>query len=244
MSWLTGFLKSSVGRKFVMAITGLFLCFFLVIHLSGNLLLYIPGGQVYVDYAEKLHSNEEFLMLAEVFLFSAFALHILLAFSTTRENFNARKKSYRTVESKRDGRIWPISYAPDYTMMITGLIGFAFLVVHIADFKLEWMWTDVLADKSSAQKVGIILGDTVRSVIYLAGSLALGYHVSHGLQSACQTIGFNHPKYNRGLKIISITFGLIVAIGFSSFPILAQFPSLAPGAMEFPDVVEVEASHH
>jgi succinate dehydrogenase / fumarate reductase, cytochrome b subunit len=241
LSWLTGFLKSSVGRKFVMAITGLFLCFFLVIHLSGNLLLYIPGGQVYVDYAEKLHSNEEFLILAEIFLFAAFALHIVLAFSTTKDNLNARKKSYRVVESKRKDRAWPIAFAPDYMMMITGLIGFAFLVVHIADFKLEWMWTDALAGKSSAQKVGIILGDSVRSVIYLAGSLALGYHVSHGLQSACQTIGFNHPKYNRGLKIISIAFGIIVAIGFSSFPIIAQ---LVPGMLDFPDIVDVEVSRH
>lgn len=241
MSWLTGFLKSSVGRKFVMAITGLFLCFFLIVHLSGNLLLYVPGGQAYVDYAHKLHSNEEFLILAEIMLFTAFALHIVLAFSTTIENRSARKKSYRTVDSKRDDRSWPIAFSPDYTMMITGLIGLIFLVVHISDFKLEWMWTDALADKNSAQKVGVILSDTVRAIIYIAGSLALGYHVSHGLQSACQTIGLNHPKYNRGLKIISIAFGLIVAIGFSSFPFLAQYD---PTMFEFPDAISVEVDHH
>lgn len=233
LSWLTSFLKSSVGRKFVMAITGLFLCFFLVVHLAGNLLLYVPGGQVYIDYAAKLHSNEEFLIIAEILLFSAFALHIALAFVTTFENRGARRKAYRAVESKRDGRSLPLALAPDYTMMVTGLVGLIFLVLHLSDFKLENGWEAILEGKSSAQKAGIILSDLIRFVIYSAGSIALGIHVSHGLQSACQTIGFNHPKYTQTLRIVSVIFGIVVAVGFSSFPIVAQF---APDLLKFPDV--------
>lgn len=241
MSWLTGFLKSSVGRKFVMAITGLFLCFFLLMHLAGNLLLYIPGGQAYVDYAHKLHSNEEFLIIAEILLFTAFVLHIILAFSTALENKAARKKSYRTVDSKRDDRSFPVAFSPDYTMMVTGLIGLFFLCWHISDFKLELTWAEALEGKNAAQKVGVILSDSLRSIIYIAGSLALGYHVSHGLQSACQTIGLNHPKYTGSLKKVSIAFGIIVAVGFSSFPIIAQ---TMPEFLEFPDSVEVHESEH
>lgn len=234
LSWLTGFLKSSVGRKFVMAITGLFLCFFLVVHLAGNLLLYVPGGHAYVEYAEKLHSNEEFLIIAEILLFGAFFLHIVLAFVTVQENWLARKKSYRVVASKRDDRALGLAVAPDYTMMITGLIGLLFLCLHISDFKLEIGWNELIEGKSSAQKASIILGSMLRTVVYVAGSWALGVHVSHGLQSSFQTIGFNHPKYTQGIRVISVLFGIIVAIGFSSFPIVAQvFPSL----LDFPDVV-------
>ncbi len=229
MSWLTGFLKSSVGRKFVMAITGLFLCFFLVVHLSGNLLLYV-GADAYNHYAHQLHSNEELLMIAEVLLFGAFALHILMAFSTTLSNISARKKSYRVVESKREDRALPLTSAADQTMMITGLIGLFFLLVHIADFKLEAGWEAALAGQSPAQKASIIVSDMTRMLIYILGSVALGIHVSHGLASACQTIGFNHPKYTPTVSLISKIFGVVVAVGFSSFSIVAK---LLPNVLDF-----------
>ncbi|MEW4487902.1 succinate dehydrogenase cytochrome b subunit [Thalassoglobus sp. JC818] len=219
MSWLTGFLKSTVGRKFVMALTGLFLCFFLVVHLSGNLLLYV-GGEAYDKYAHALHSNEEFLILAETLLFAAFALHIVLAFATTWENKSSRKTGYRKNESKRDDRALPLLLAPDYTMMVTGLVGMLFLVVHISDFKLEIGWG--LEGMTPAQKAGLIVSDGTRLIIYMAGAIALGIHVSHGLASACQTIGFNHPKYTSGVEVISRIFGVVVALGFSSFPVMAQ----------------------
>jgi succinate dehydrogenase / fumarate reductase cytochrome b subunit len=226
LNWLTGFLKSSVGRKFVMAFTGLFLCFFLVVHLAGNLMLYV-GGEAYNNYAEKLHSNEEFLVIAEVLLFSAFALHIALAWATTWENYCARKKSYKLVETKRDDRSMSLTSSADYTMMITGMIGLFFLAVHISDFKLEFGWEVLLEGQSPAQKVGIILTNGTRALIYILGSIAFGIHVSHGLASACQTIGFNHPKYTPTINVISIIFGWIVALGFGSFPIIANlYPDL------------------
>lgn len=240
MSWLTGFLKSSVGRKFVMAITGLFLCFFLVVHLAGNLLLYV-GGEAYNSYAEKLHSNEEFLIIAEILLFGAFALHILLAFSTTFENIRSRDKSYRTVDTKRSDRALPLAFAADYTMMATGLVGLLFLSVHLSDFKLEVGWEAALADKNPAQKAGVIVADASRALIYILGSVALGIHVCHGFASACQTIGFNHPKYTPTVRCLSKVFGVIVAVGFSSFPLLAMF---YPDLFSFADTVEAASSHH
>ncbi len=209
-----------------MAFTGLFLCFFLVVHLAGNLMLYV-GGEAYNNYAHKLHSNEEFLLIAEVLLFSAFALNIALAVTTTMENLRARKKSYKLVETKRDDRAMPLTSSADYTMMITGMIGLFFLAWHILDFKLEFGWEVLLEGQNSAQKVGIVLTNSTRALIYILGSVAFGIHVSHGLASACQTIGFNHPKYTPTVNIISKIFGWIVAVGFSSFPILAKFyPSL------------------
>lgn len=237
LSWLTGFLKSSVGRKFVMAITGLFLCFFLVVHLAGNLLLYV-GPEAYENYAHKLHSNEELLMIAETLLFGAFGLHILLAFSTARDNFSGRSKGYRSVESKRDNRALPLSFAPDYTMMITGLVGLLFLCFHVADFKFEAGWEAALEGKTEFYKVGVIVAHQSRVILYILGSVALGIHVSHGLASACQTIGLNHPKYTPTIHVLSKLFGIVVALGFSSFPIAVHlYPQIFQAAKDAADTL-------
>ena len=225
MSWLTVFLKSTVGRKFVMAVTGLFLCFFLVMHLAGNLLLYV-GGEAYDNYAHMLHSNEELLLIVEVLLYVAFALHIALAFVTTAQNSSTRRIGYRKNESKRPDRSFPLIFSADYTMMLTGLIGLAFLTVHLSDFKFEIWWSDAIAGQTPAEKAFTILSSSWRQGVYLLGSIALGIHVSHGLASACQTIGFNHRKYTPTVKWLSVLFGVIVAIGFSSFPILVNVPEV------------------
>ncbi|MBL8850255.1 MAG: succinate dehydrogenase, partial [Planctomycetaceae bacterium] len=83
MSWLTAALKSSVGKKCIMGGTGLFLCFFLVIHLAGNLLLYV-GAESYNAYAHSLHANPALIIVAEVILYGMFAAHIYLAITTNR----------------------------------------------------------------------------------------------------------------------------------------------------------------
>ncbi len=221
MNWLKAFLTSSVGRKFLMGITGLFLCFFLVVHLSGNLLLYV-GAEAYNDYAHKLHSNEELLMIAETLLFGAFAVHIYLAFVLTIENKKARSKSYALKETKIEGRSIRAALSPDNTMFITGFIALLFLIVHIYDFKLDG-WN--LGEENPAGKAMFVVSHFSRLVIYLLGCVALGYHVSHGLGSGFQSIGFNHPKYTPFIQIVSKLFGIVVAIGFGSFPIMGQLMS-------------------
>lgn len=219
MHWLKAFLTSSVGRKFVVGLTGLFLCFFLVVHLAGNLLLYV-GVDAYNEYAHKLHSNEELLIIAETLLFAALIGHILIAAGLTFTNWrNARNKSYRTFDSKREDRTTPMSFAPDQTMMLTGLFVLIFLICHLSDFKFGLGWENLGESYSPAQKALLVLENTWRQGIYLVGVLFLGYHVSHGLQSAFQSLGLNHPKYMPTIRRLSVLFGLVVAIGFGSFPI-------------------------
>ena len=144
MSWLNAALQSSVGRKFLMGITGLFLCFFLVVHLAGNLLLYV-GPEVYDEYAHKLHSNPEFLILAEILLYSAFLVHILLSISLAFTNTAAREQDYAVKRTKVPGRILNVlGMTPDNTMAVTGLVVFLFLIVHLGDFKFESSWGNAL----------------------------------------------------------------------------------------------------
>ncbi len=222
MNWLKAFFAASVGKKYLMGLTGLFLCFFLVVHLAGNLLLYV-GGEAYDDYAHKLHSNPEFLIFAEVLLYTAFAIHIAYGFWLTFENRAAREQRYAYVQSKRaDRKLHPDMPTPDRTMFITGLIVLGYLAVHLSDFKGEFGWTHQIAGLTPSQKAQVVVSNSLRTVIYLVGAIVLGIHVTHGFQSSFQSLGLNHSKYTPTIRKLSIIFGFVVAIGFGSFPVVAK----------------------
>lgn len=219
MNWLKTFLTSSVGRKYLMGVTGLFLCFFLVMHLSGNFLLFI-GEETYNNYAHMLHSNEELLMIVEVVLYVALVGHILVAVGLQPWNRAARGQRYAFVQSKRDDRVLHGSLpTPDRTMLLSGIVVLLFLIVHLSDFKFEWGWSE-LQDGNAAAKAKVIVSDGIRGAIYIVGSLVLGIHVAHGLQSAFQSLGLNHSKYTPTIRRLSWVFGLIVGLGFGCFPVV------------------------
>lgn len=219
MNWLNAFLTSSVGRKYVMGLTGLFLCLFLVVHLAGNLLLYV-GPEAYNAYAHKLHDNPEFLIAAEILLYAAFLFHIYLAVVLTRANKSARDRSYAQKQSKIEGRALLASLSPENTMFLTGFIGLLFIIVHVSDFKFELFWGEAVASLEPFEKAQLIVADVTRGAIYLVGAIVLGIHVSHGFQSAFQSLGFHHNKYTPSIRCCSWLFGVIVALGFGSFPVL------------------------
>lgn len=217
MNRLFAALRSSVGKKFVMGITGLFLCLFLVIHLAGNVLLYV-GAETYNEYAHKLHSMPAFLVTSEVFLYTAFVGHIYLAFVTFGENRNARERAYREKQTKRDDRaINFLGLTPDTTMFLTGAVVFAFLIVHLYDFKFERFGSGDLESLEPYDRVPVIMSDVSRMLVYGLGSLFLGIHVSHGLASAFQSLGLRQARCVRCLEWTSVLFGAVVAVGFASF---------------------------
>jgi succinate dehydrogenase / fumarate reductase, cytochrome b subunit len=245
LSWLTAALKSSVGKKCVMGVTGLFLCGFLVIHLAGNLLLYV-GAESYNAYAHALHANPAMLLVAEVFLYGAFILHIYLAIATSRENREARGERYALKETKRTDRTVNLfGWTPDTTMFVTGAIVLAFLLVHLNDFSWTLFGGELTADREPFDKAMFLMGDLVRGVIYLVGCLFLGVHVAHGFQSAFQSLGLNHPRYMPLLKRTSIIFAFVVAIGFSSFVLWgwAMRGSAAASAEVAPAAPEAAGAH-
>lgn len=219
MSWLTAALRSSVGKKFVMGITGLFLCLFLLIHLAGNMLLY-AGAEKYNEYAHALHSNQAFLLTAEVFLYAAFIAHIYLAFATNAENQAARGNPYAVHQSKRQDRtVNLLGWSPDTTMFVTGAIVLAFTIGHIIDFKFHYDWLNArqVASTEPFDKALELMADPLRAVIYGVCCLFLGVHVAHGFASAFQSLGVNHPRYNGCIKLAALVFSVLVFVGFASF---------------------------
>jgi succinate dehydrogenase / fumarate reductase, cytochrome b subunit len=220
LRWLLRLFSSSIGRKFVMALSGLGLCGFLVVHLAGNLFLY-KGPEAFNKYALNLH-EQEWLPLAEAGLFVMFAFHIYLAFSLTLENQLKRQVRYEKKESKIQGKSLAIS--PSNWMFISGLVVMAFLVLHIIDMKLH-VRPDVtyIQEHDTAPFVNTIavLRNPISAAVYVIGTIFLGFHLAHGVASAFQSLGFNHPKYTPLIKVISIVFAVVIAVGFCSLPISA-----------------------
>ena len=218
MSWLLATLRSSVGKKFVMGGTGLFLCFFLVVHLAGNILLY-SGPKAYNAYSDALHKNEALLIVAEIGLFGAMLLHIYLAFTTAAENRAARgNQGYAVRQTKIPGRVINfLGMAPDTTMFVTGALIFAYLIVHLCDFKFEVFATEAMRAANLYTKAAQILSSSSRKLIYGISALVVGLHVSHGFASAFQSLGLSHPKYTPTIQCLGKVFAVVVALGFCSF---------------------------
>jgi len=218
--WLLKALKSSIGQKLVMAVTGFLLCGFLIAHLAGNLLLYV-GPEAYNAYAEQLHSQEGLLMIAETGLFVIFLMHLYLAGATRKQSKDARNVAYGVRGSKIDETETSL-FEPQSWMFASGAVVLAFILLHISDFKMG-MWLPADNNYEPFEKTTFILKNWVRFFAYIIGPIILAMHLSHGVPSAFQSLGLNHPKYNGLIKKGGWLFAWAIGLGFASFPIWAMF---------------------
>jgi len=197
-----------------MGLSGFLLIGFVIIHLSGNFLLYI-GFEDYNHYAHSLHATR-LLYAAEVILLVLFFAHIYYAFLTTRENRKARLIPYEMKKSKQDKAPW----TPSAVMFISGAIVLAFILLHLADFRFELRNAGATGEDPALRALRK-LQDPITASVYFVGSLFLGWHLLHGFQSVFQTFGLNHPKYTPWIKRLGILLAIIIGLGFASFPVWA-----------------------
>ncbi len=208
---------SSIGRKQLIALSGLALCGFLVSHLLGNILLLV-SADAFNLYAFKLTSMGALLYVAEAGLAGLFLLHLLLALKLTWENRVARGQKYYV--KNRTGRGETIASA---TMPYTGLILLVFLVLHLIEFKFGAYY--------ETQVDGVTMRDLHRTVVeyfasplktawYVFAMAAAALHTSHGFASAFQTFGWNHPAWMPKVKSLSIIYALGVGGGFALLAVL------------------------
>ena len=220
MSWFSRFVASSIGKKLLVALSGLALLGFLFGHLYGNLHLFW-GAEPVNEYAHHLHENW-WLPIAELGILGAFLLHIFLVIKLTLDNRAARGQSYAGKKSRQSG----FKYVSSKAMLLSGLIVLTFLVVHIADYRLGRAAHDAalaacLGGNVAAcdHTVGATLLSTLqvpwRAALYIMGSLFIGWHLFHGIQSAARSLGVNHRKYTPVIEtagaVISITLGVLFA---------------------------------
>jgi succinate dehydrogenase / fumarate reductase cytochrome b subunit len=209
MGWLGRTLNSSIGKKTVMAVTGLSLGLFVAAHLAGLTSIF-RGRVAFAAYADRLHDLALLLRLGEIFLLVVFLLHITVGLLLFLENRRAKPIRY-AVRNSASGQTWG-----SQTMPYTGLCLLLFLGYHLASFSLnDYAPIDVLLRESLAQPA--------TGTFYLIALLALGLHLSHGLWSSLQSLGLSHPKYDQFLESGGVGISVFITTLFSLIPILALF---------------------
>jgi succinate dehydrogenase / fumarate reductase, cytochrome b subunit len=221
---MSSFLTASIGRKVFMSLTGLFLILFLVVHLTVNLFLTFDDTGKLFNVAAHFMATNPFIRIMEPILALGFIIHIIWSGWITLVNMNARPQGYAVGDKVLS---W---WAPSKNMFVLGSLVLIFLVIHIMDFWIKMRFTgDPLLDKATGLESGIhnsyalvsylFINNMVYDVLYIVGSLLLGFHISHGFWSAFQTIGINNIVWMKRLKNISIFFGYVFAIGFAAIPL-------------------------
>ena len=206
---------TTIGRKLVMSLTGLFLCAFLVEHLYGNLLLYkMDGGAAFNEYGEMLVSNI-IIRTIEFGLFAGFIIHIIDGLLLTISNRKARLVRY-AVSRQAGNSTW---YSRN--MGLTGSVLFVFLVIHLKTFFVEQRFGT--PEETMSVDVALAFQSASYSALYILSMVLLGSHLNHGFQSAFQTLGLNNKKHALPLKYAGTGFALVMMIGFASFPIIIHY---------------------
>lgn len=213
------YLTSSIGKKQIMALTGLGLLGFTASHLLGNILIFV-GADAFNFYAHQLTSNP-LIYVAEAGLAGMFLLHILLAILTRVENMRARPVNYYV--KTRSGRGETLA---SKTMPLTGIVLLVFIILHLLNFKFgtEYATTvDGVAMRDLYKTVVEYFASPLYVAWYVFAMCTLGYHTSHGFQSAFQSWGLRHPKYTPVIDVLSLVYGVVVAFGFSAMAIYCHF---------------------
>ena len=207
---------SSIGKKLVMSLAGLFLCLFLLVHLGINLTLLLNDGGVVFQEAVEFMSLW-FIKVFEVILFGGFFIHIVWGVVLFFQNWKARPQGYAVTNNSQT------SFFSKY-MVHTGAIIFAFLVLHFMNFyfvKLGIVPVPAGAEgKHDFYHMAInLFSQPVYSIIYVVVMIFLSFHLNHAFQSAFQTLGMNHKKYTPAIKCIGLAYSIIVPLGFAVIPI-------------------------
>jgi succinate dehydrogenase / fumarate reductase, cytochrome b subunit len=214
------FICSSIGRKTLIALTGLALCGFLVGHLTGNFLLMV-GPDAFNLYGHKLISLGVGLYVIEAILSGIFLLHLGLAIKVTIENKQARGNQKYLVK-KRTGR--GSTFMSD-SMPYTGLVLLAFLISHLLHFKFGPHYTTTVdgVEMRDLYKVVMEYFQSIGGVIwYSFAMICAALHTSHGFSSAFQSLGLNHSKYFKNIKKLGVIYAVLVGGGFAFLAVWAH----------------------
>lgn len=210
--------RSAVGKKYVMALTGIAIMGFVFAHMVGNLKMYL-GPHDFDEYGHFLRRLAYPLLPKHVVLWGlriglvvAFALHIHAAYALTRINQAARSTKY---QSRRD--YLAANYA-SRTMRYSGVIVGLFVVWHL--FDLTFTGTGYTYVRGHAyDNVALSLGRWWNGILYIVANVALGFHLFHGAWSLFQSMGWNNPRFNAWRRGFAAGFTGLVVLGNVSFPI-------------------------
>lgn len=203
-----------IFRKTILALTGLFICVFLIAHLGANFLLLLPADKariMYNNYSATLRGNF-FITIIAYINYACIIFHVLYAVIITRKNHSLRSTRYAK-NSASENSSWT-----SQNMLLLGAIIFAFIVIHMINF---WYNVKILnLDEDLYQMVFDLFKNPYYVFIYTIAMIPLGLHLSHGVKSAFMTLGLYHKKYIKIMTNISVIFATTMAIGFAIIPII------------------------
>jgi succinate dehydrogenase / fumarate reductase cytochrome b subunit len=223
MNWFTNFFSSSIGKKLVMALTGLFIILFLVVHLLGNLqLLKSDNGQAFNIYAKVMTSNPIIKVISYI-NYTVILMHVGWSIFITRRNKAARgNQRYAEVDNS--------SHWTSRNMGILGAFIFVFIIIHMRDFWYQMHWGgipkatyDGVEYKNLYDVVDHVYSQVWFVALYVVSMALLAFHLFHGFGSAFQTLGLNHVKYNPVIKFVGVAFAIVVPALFALIPLYMYF---------------------
>jgi succinate dehydrogenase / fumarate reductase, cytochrome b subunit len=214
MTWKQ-FLTSSIGKKFVMGLTGLSLIAFLCVHVGVNAAIFVNDGGETFNTAAHFMSHNWVIRIMEIGLFAGLLLHIVQGLLLWKQNAAARSVGYAQSGASKNSKWYSRS------MGLLGTLLLLFLIMHLSHF---WVGTKVNQyfgdDKHDLYKeMQHVFSQWWVVVLYVLGVGSLLFHLLHGFQSAFQTMGINHKRYTPIIKTLGMGYSIIVCILFALMPI-------------------------
>jgi len=214
---MSNFFTSSVGKKFIMSITGIFLILFLLVHLTVNSLLLV-GSEAFNEAAHFMVTNPV-IRIIEPVLALGFIIHIIYSGYITLQNQTRRPIHFKLL-NRRKSSTWP-----SRNMFILGGVILIFLVIHLADFYWKVRFGEIsLVPGTEMEDLYSLVSEKFIALwwldlIYVIGAVFLGLHLSHGFWSAFHTLGWNNDTWMKRLQWIGYILAVIIGAGFATIPL-------------------------
>jgi succinate dehydrogenase / fumarate reductase cytochrome b subunit len=205
------FWDSSIGKKALMALTGIILSAYILAHLLGNMQIYM-GAEVIDRYAHFLHSNAGLLWSARVVLLAAFVTHAIAGIQLYMRKATARPVDYHTKANLQGS-------TASRTMLVSGVTILAFVVYHVLDLTTGTLHTGTYEEVKPSVNVVSGFSNPLPAGLYVIAMIAVGFHLWHGLYSMFGSLGFSHPRYTPGLRKVAATLATVIALANISVPL-------------------------
>lgn len=211
-------MQSSLGRKLMMGITGLFLISFLLVHCFINALIFFNDGGLTFNIGAAFMAENWIIRAMEIVLFLGILAHIFMALILTLRNSGARKQNYAAYSGNSNSK-WYSRW-----MGLLGTLILIFLIIHLAHFWVKSRFTglpgvDANGNENLYLVMQVVFQEAWVVVMYCLSMISLAYHLLHGFQSAFQTLGLNHKKYTPMIKSCGMAFSILIPLIFAMMPI-------------------------
>jgi succinate dehydrogenase / fumarate reductase cytochrome b subunit len=211
-------LSSSIGKKLIMGITGLFLITFLIVHCFLNSLIFVNDGGLTFNTGAHFMASNWIIRSMEIVLFAGLLLHIYQGYNLAAQNQSARPVKYAVTDGKANSKWYSRS------MGLLGTLLLIFLIVHISKFWVVSRFTGIpTTDANGQEDLFAVMVETFKNpwivLLYVLAMISLAYHLLHGFASAFQTLGWNHKKYTPVIKAVGVWYSIIISLLFAAMPI-------------------------